>query len=48
MRPFFLLAPNFVLAITKERNLLFLQATGKLSHLILHQGGQNLNAERIK
>ncbi len=73
------LAPNFILATTKEGNLLFLQATGqsrvrlhpeaeteffisevdaqvsfvkdaagKVSHLILHQGGQNLKAERTK
>lgn len=73
------LAPNFVLAITKEGNLLFGQATGqprmrlhpeaeneffileadaqvsfvkdaagKVNHLILHQGWQDLKAERIK
>jgi CubicO group peptidase (beta-lactamase class C family) len=73
------LAPNFVLAITKEGQQLFLQATGqprlrlhpeaeteffiseadaqvsfvkdstgKAGHLILHQGGQDQKAERIK
>jgi hypothetical protein len=73
------LAPNFVLAITKEGQQLFLQATGqsrlrlhpeaeteffisevdaqvsfvkdstgKVGHLILHQGGRDQKAERIK
>jgi hypothetical protein len=73
------LAPNFVLAITREGSLMFLQATGqsrvrlrpeaeteffisevdaqvsfvrdatgKVSHLILHQGGQNQKGDRIK
>ncbi|MBE0712493.1 MAG: serine hydrolase [Candidatus Aminicenantes bacterium] len=73
------LAPNFVLAITKEGQKLFLQATGqtrlrlhpeaeteffitevdaqvsfvkestgKVGHLILHQGGKDQRAERIK
>ncbi|TFG76867.1 MAG: serine hydrolase, partial [Chrysiogenales bacterium] len=73
------LAPNFVIAITKEGNLLFGQATGqprfslhpeaetefflnevdaqvsfvkdatgKVTHLILHQGGQNVKGDKIK
>lgn len=73
------LAPNFVIAITKEGNLLFGQATGqsrfrlhpeaeteffltevdaqvsfvkdatgKVTHLILHQGGQDVKGDKIK
>lgn len=73
------LAPNFVFAITKEKNLLFLQATGdsrlglhpeaetefflaevdaqisfvkdasgKVTHLVLHQAGMDQKADKIK
>ncbi len=73
------LAPNFVIAVTKEGNLLFGQATGqprfrlhpeaetefflsetdaqvsfvkdatgKVTHLVLHQGGQNVRGDKTK